>query len=113
MRLMYLDRFANKYVKDKEIIAPPERYIEVTDNKSLDTYFETYCDKGLSVTVQYTRKDWDEGRINQKRCEVADIHKGVGLRIEAKNLRAWSIPRNEFDRIAKHAGFTFGKDEDI
>lgn len=91
---IYWDSFAEKFIIDRDAVAPPERYISVyCANGSI--YTETWSvGDGKQLSIAYISDDWHENRAEQIRCDVASQH-GVSL----LRMIRWGVPKEHYDKI--------------
>lgn len=72
LEFMYYDRFRNEYTLDKDMLAPPERYLSAYKGKQ--HYVETYCIGIKQLQVAYTEDDLKHDRVNLIRYAAAKDH---------------------------------------
>ena len=91
---VYWDRFAEIYVIDRDINAPPERYISVYYNDH-SIYTETWSvSDGKQLSIVYTLDDLIEKRVDRIRNSVANQHNASLL-----YMIRLGIPKKYFNKI--------------
>ena len=97
---IFYDWFSNEYTTEREIIAPPERYI-MTFRVIVDDFFEeTYVEKGSRPVkcccIAYSAAERDAGIVEPKRQYFFEKYGFSNPR-----LRHWTIPADLFDKYVK------------
>ena len=92
---IYFDTFANTYVTEKDVYAPPERYYEISPSEDVDAYVETWATNiGLLLDIAYTDLDIENKHISSIRKSIAKE-----ISVELLYLVEYSIPKNKYDEI--------------
>lgn len=99
LKKMYYDDFEDWYCLEKEINAPPERYLPTY--RGDDVYIETYECDGLRLDVAYTELDKANNLVNRIRFSVAKEH---NYPFSAARMIKWVIPSKLFDKYVKDCG---------
>lgn len=99
LKRMYYDDFMNEYCLEKEINAPPERYLPTY--RGDDIYIETYECDGLMLDIAYTELDLENHLVNRIRFSVAKEH---NYPFATARMVKWVIPSKLFDKYVKDYG---------
>lgn len=105
---IFYDWFSNEYTTEREIIAPPERYI-LTFRGNIDGFFEeSYIEKGTEkgCYITYSAAERDAGIVEPKRQYFFEKYGFSNPR-----MRHWTIPADLFDKYVKE--FNLKPFEDI
>ena len=100
MRKMFLDRFNNTYTLEKELNAPPERYIEIYEATMDECFIETYqLPDGLLINIAYSTFEKESGLVADRRYGMFEEN---GYKDEFMQGRysfiKWSIPPRLFKK---------------
>lgn len=91
IEILYLDLFTGEYVLNKEINAPPERYLTV--RKGDKTYSDIWVNaKGETHPISYTQEQYENDECISIIKEAIQKHK-------LKRRINWVIPTNQFDKL--------------
>lgn len=91
---VYWDNFAERYVIDKDTIAPPERYIIIYCNDN-SIYTETWSiGNSKQLSVAYTADDLIKKRADRIRNSVANQHN-----VSLLYMIRLGIPKKYFNKI--------------
>lgn len=89
---MYFDRFAHKYVKEKDESNPPERYTEVLCSETgnfIETWVTGY---NQELSIAYTDDTLENQLVDSLRKSMTEAN-----RIKLLWLRRISIPKEYYD----------------
>lgn len=93
---MYFDRFTDKYVKEKDTTAPPERYTKILCSET-DTFIETWVTGyNQELSIAYTDDTRKNNLVDSLRKNMAEAN-GIKLLW----LRYISIPKEYYDLLEK------------
>ena len=101
--VIYFDRFTQEYAKEKDVFAPPERYIEIYKSPG-DYYKEVwralpYGDIKSIVKLNVAYDEIDKKYAKIIREEAANEHDVV-----LERVLSWYVPDSVFQEISKYCG---------
>lgn len=96
MRIFY-DTFNYEYTKERDINAPPERYIIFFRGVENDLFVESwYTTDRKVIDIAYSTTDKIMEGVSQLRKNEENKH-GVKL----QRIRSMTIPHNDFDKLVE------------
>lgn len=95
---VYLDNFANEYVLNTDIIAPPERYIKVERGKNKVFVEHWYFENGRTTSIEFDEDTYSENARHFR--DLEEFKESSKL----SRMYCWEVPSNTFDMILKEIG---------
>lgn len=101
--VIYFDRFAQEYTKEKDEFAPPERYIEIY--KSLGDYYKEVWrafSHGDAKSIVRLNVAYDE--IDKKYAQIIREEMANENDVVLERVLSWYVPDSVFQEISKYCG---------
>lgn len=103
MDIIYYDKFTNEYTRERDEIAPPERYLKTlrgTDGIYIETWVVNNNENTL-LNVAYTEMDLELGMVNKIRRSMENENN-----CKLSYMLRWSIPQKLFDKYVEQFNLT-------
>ena len=98
LHYIFYDTFDCEYVKERDINAPPERYIVFFRGVKNDLFVESwYVTDGKVISFAYSTADKTMEVVPQLRKNVENKHD-----VKLQRIRSMTIPPNDFDRVVEY-----------